>query len=60
MKDSDSLDQHLCHMKEITDQLSAIRAPICEDERIVTLLLSHPQIYNTVITALTAKVMSSA
>jgi hypothetical protein len=28
MKDRDSLDDHLRRMKEITDQLAAIKAPI--------------------------------
>ena len=55
MKDSDSLDEHLRRMKEITDQLAAIKAPIPEDEHIVALLLSLPRSYNTLITALTAK-----
>ena len=55
MKDSDSLDEHLRHMKAITDQLAAIKAPIPEDEHIVPVLLSLPRSYNTLITALTAK-----
>ena len=55
MKDCDSLDDHLRRMKEITDQLAAIKAPIPEDEYIVALLLSLPRLYNTLITALTAK-----
>ena len=55
MKDSDSVDEHLRRMKEITDQLAAIKAPIPEDEHIVALLLSLPRSYNTLITALTAK-----
>ena len=42
-------------MKEITDQLAAIKATIPEDEHIVALLLSLPRSYNTLITALTAK-----
>jgi hypothetical protein len=55
MKDCDSLNDHLRRMKEITDQLAAIKAPIPEDEHIVALLLSLPRSYNTLITALTAK-----
>ena len=55
MKDCYSLDDHLRRMKEITDQLAAIKAPIPEDEHIVALLLSLPRSYNTLITALTAK-----
>ena len=56
MKDRDSLDDHLRRMKEITDKLAAIKAPIPEDEHIVALLLSLPRSYNTLITAFTAKV----
>jgi hypothetical protein len=55
MKESDSLDEHLRRMKVITDQLSAIKAPIPEDEHIVALLLSLPRSYNTLVNALTAK-----
>ncbi|CAB4003972.1 Retrovirus-related Pol poly from transposon TNT 1-94 [Paramuricea clavata] len=55
MKDCDSLDDYLRRMKEITDQLAAIKAPIPEDEHIVALLLSLPRSYKTLTTALTAK-----
>ena len=55
MKDDDSIEEHLRHMKEITDQLAAINAPIPEDEHIVAILLSLPRTYNTIVTALTAK-----
>ena len=40
MKDSEYFDVHFRRMKEITDQLAAIRAPIPEDEHMVALLLS--------------------
>ena len=55
MKDSNSLDEHLRCMKEITDQLAAIKALIPEDEHIVALLLSLPRSCNTLISALNAK-----
>ena len=55
MKDTDSLDYHLRRMKDISDQLAAIKAPIPKDEHIVALLLSLPRSYRTLITALTAK-----
>jgi hypothetical protein len=55
MKDDDSIEEHLRRMKEITDQLAAIRAPIPEEEQIVAILLSLPRNYNTIVTALTAK-----
>ena len=55
MKDTDSPDDNLCCMKEISDQLATIKAPIPEDEHIIARLLSLPRSNNTLITALTAK-----
>ena len=55
MKDSESFDVHFRRIKEITDQLTAIRATIPEDEHMVALLLSLPRSYNTLVTALTAR-----
>lgn len=51
MKESDILDEHLRRMKEITNQLAAIKAPIPEDEHMValSLLLSLPRSYDTLI-----------
>lgn len=55
-RECDSLDEHLRRrMKENTEQLTAIKAPIDEDEHIVAFLLSFPWSYNTLITSLTAK-----
>lgn len=41
-------------MKELTDKLSAIGAPISEEDQVVSLLGSLPQRYSTLVTALEA------
>ena len=43
-------------MKEITDKLAAIGAPISEEDQVVTLLGSLPPSYSTLVTALEARV----
>jgi len=45
---------HLKHMKELTDKLAAIGAPIEEEDQVVTLLGSLPSSYSTLVTALEA------
>ena len=52
MKDGTSMEVHLKHMKEPTDKLAAIGAPISEEDQVVTLLGS----YSTLVTALKARV----
>ena len=52
MKESTSVDPHLKEMKEITDRLASIGAPISE---VVTLLGSLPKSYSTLVTALEAQ-----
>ena len=42
-------------MKEITDRLAAIGAPISEEDQVVTLLGSLPPSYSTLVTALEAR-----
>ena len=42
-------------MKEITDKLAAISAPISEEDQVVTLLGSLPRNYATLVTALEAR-----
>ena len=44
------------HIKEITDRLAAIGAPISEEDQVVTLLGSLPPSYSTLVTALEARV----
>ena len=55
MKKGTSVDQHLKHMKDITDKLAAIGAPISEDDQVVTLLGSLPSSFATLITAIEAR-----
>ena len=56
MKSGSSIELHLKHMKELTDKLAAIGAPIAEEDQVVTLLGSLPQSYSTLVTALEARV----
>jgi hypothetical protein len=55
MKETTTIDTHLKYMKEITDKLAAIKAPISEEDQVVTLLGSLPDSYSTVVTALEAQ-----
>ena len=50
------MEVHLKQMKEITDKLAAIGAPISEEDQVVTLLGSLPQCYSSLVTALEARV----
>ena len=54
MKEGTSIETHLKHMKEITDKLASIGAPISEEDQVVTLLGSLPPSYSTLVTALEA------
>ena len=47
-----NIDQHLKHMKDITDKLAAIGVPISEEDQVVTLLGSLPKSYATLVTAI--------
>ena len=52
MKEGTPIDVHLKDMKELTDKLASIGAPIAEEDQVVTLLGSLPQSYSTIVTAL--------
>ena len=56
MREGTSMEMHLKHMKEISDKVAAIGAPIAEEDQVVTLLESLPQSYSTLVTALEARV----
>ena len=45
------MEVNLKHMKEITDRLAAIGAPINKEDQVVTLLGSLPPSYSTPVTA---------
>ena len=51
-----SIHEHIKYMKELTDKLRAIGAPIEEEDQVVTLLGSLPASYSTLVTALEARV----
>ena len=50
------MEIHLKEMKEITDKLASIGAPISEEDQVVTLLGSLPPGHSTLVTALEARV----
>ena len=50
------MQQHLKNMKELTDKLAAIGAPIGEEDQVVTFLGSLPKSYATLVTAVEARV----
>ena len=56
MSEGNSIDMHLKEMKELTDKLSSIGAPISEEDQVVTLLGSLPPSFSAVVTALEARV----
>ena len=51
MKEDTSVEEHIKNMKELTDRLAAINAPIAEEDQVVTLLGSLPSSYSTLVTA---------
>ena len=56
MSESTSIHEHIKYMKELTDKLSAIGAPIEEEDQVVALLGSLPASFSTLVTALEARV----
>ena len=56
MKEGTPMEVHLKEMKEITDKLASIGAPISEEDQVVTLLGSLLSSYSTLVTALEAHV----
>ena len=55
-KEGTSIEVHLKDMKEITDKLATIGAPISEQDQLVTVLGNLPHSYATLVTALEAQV----
>ena len=55
MAEGTSMEAHIKTMKELTDRLAAINAPIAEEDQVVTLLGSLPRSYSTLVTALEAR-----
>ena len=58
MKEGTSVEAHLKQIKEITDRLAAIGAPISEEDQVVTLLGSLPPSYSNLVTALESRIDS--
>ncbi len=56
MSEGNCINIHLKEMKELTDKLSPIGAPISEEVKVVTLLGSLPSSFSVVVTALEARV----
>ncbi len=56
MEEGTKMETHLRQMKELTDRLAAIGAPVGEDDQVATLLGSLPEGYSTLVTALEAQV----
>ena len=55
MKQDTSVEEHIKNMKELSDRLAAINAPIAEEDQVVTLLGSLPSSYSTLVTAIEAR-----
>ena len=55
MAEGTSMEAHIKTMKELTDRLAAINAPIAEEDQVVTLLGSLPPSYSALVTALEAR-----
>ncbi len=50
------MQDHLKYMKELTDRLAAVQAPISKEDQVLTLLGSLPHSYTNLVTALEARV----
>ena len=55
MREGTSVEKHLKDMKELTDRLAAMGAPIAEEDQVVTLLGSLLKSYSTLVTILEAR-----
>ena len=55
MTEDTSMEAHIKTMKELTDRLAAINAPIAEEDQVVTFLGSLPPSYPTLVTAREAR-----
>ena len=55
MKEGTSAEQHLEPMKDITDKLAAVGAPISEEDQVVTLLGSLLRSFATLVSAIEAR-----
>ena len=56
MKEGTPIEQHMKHMKDLSDKLAAVGAAITEEDQVVTILGSLPESYANLVTALEARV----
>ena len=54
LKEGDSVQEHLRHMTEVFNALSAVGDDVTDEDRVVHLLASLPESYNVLVTALEA------
>lgn len=55
MKTGTSVDSHIKYMKELSDRLASIGSPIADEDQVVALLGSLPSNYDSLVTALEAR-----
>jgi len=55
MKETTSIETHLKEMKELTNRLAAVGAPIAEEDQVVNILGSVPTKFSTLVTSLEAR-----
>ena len=51
MKEGQLVQDHLRHMKKISDELAALGSAVAEEEQVVALLTSISPSYTTLVTA---------
>ena len=52
MPEGSNAEKHMREMKDISDRLTALGSPLCEDYEIMVLLLSLPTSYSSLVTSL--------
>ena len=52
MEEGSSINHHIKRMKELTNKLAAVKAPVAPQDQVVTMLGSLPSSYNNIVTAL--------
>jgi len=60
MKDGQLVQDHLRHMKKISDELAALESVVAEEEQVVALLISLPPSYTTLGDDLNLKFVQQA
>lgn len=55
LKEGQSIEQHINHIKEIAEELESINSPVTEDDLVLVILGSLPEAYNNLITSLESR-----